>query len=985
MNNHIRMEYMHLLPWRRLVKENGDEELGIDDDNLSESETHYHDVNNPRGSVYSKYSLNEGDLKLLGFIREDNGIIEETETNSGMFCATVNQRLMMAIEDRDTGGIEFCLKNGADPNGQYGPNKITALHLATVGAPEAIQVLLKHGADVKAADSRGITPLHLAAGIGCENMVQQLIVAGANVNVQDYARENGGGQETPLHRAAVGGHLEALRQLIHGGAQVDIGEARGRTPLHYAAQRGAAGCIQALLDYQADPNLCDKAGATALLLLGGGYLIKGHRRVSGYSESVEILIRGGAKVNVKDPNTGVTPLHQAVTLGRLESTKLLLASGADLTAQDSEGGTPFHSCALKGQASTLKYLLSQPGAREAVNLADSKGRMPLHKAAYRGSAECIQLLLKAGADLGAKTKTGLSAATLILQLPNGAKILSKRLDESIISNGIDPSEVACRIKFDYSVLLTKHKFQQMGVIEDIMDDRRQRRTADLLQHPVIESFLFLKWRKIRFLFFSNILLYLILVSGVTAYVLSSVWNDPISPVEPQITTISPNLNISETVTEPLTTSPIASEPETVMQLQLSLNIIILIIIVQEAIQFTSLHYQYFREPESWIKLGALVTSTIVIFSAPPWPSWVHHVSAVAVLLGWSEVTLLLGRLPTFGVYALMFYAVAQHLVKFIFVFFFFLAGFSFSFHLVFKDKHETFSSPGTSLLRTFAMMIGDTSYDDYMTEGNVSLEGTAHVIYFFFLVLVSLILMNLLIGLAVNDIQGLQNEGRVKRLRKQAEFIVYLEDIVSNRFLRWVLFCSGIIQRLNMWINLEPVFTFSPAGRKMKVVVLPSSTVERAVAIVQEGRVPVESMTISDTYNLLHECVASIGTLRQRIESLERGLIGPLSATALPDSGSSETVELTGNAGVSQEPPDSADQQEDSDSSVSELDYPKSHKGDPDGISDHRDGPYSRLGRSLSRKTNKTTKTVLKRSIQSELLDIKRMLITLTSKSDISP
>ena len=364
-----------------------------------------------------------------------------------------------------------------------------------------------------------------------------------------------------------------------------------------------------------------------------------------YTESVEALIRGGAKVNVKDPDTGVTPLHQAVTLGRLESTKLLLASGAYLTAQDSEGGTPFHACALKGQASTLKYLLSQPGAKEAINLPDSKDRMPLHKAAYRGSAECIQLLLKAGADLGAKTKTGLSAATLILQLPNGAKILSKRLDESIISNGIDPSEVACRIKFDYSVLLTKHKFQQMGVIEDIMDDRRQRRTADLLKHPVIESFLFLKWRKIRFIFFSNIILYLILVAGVSAYVLSSVWNDPTPPPSP--TTVSPlNLNSSETVPSGSTvqvTSRFASEPETVMQLQLSLNIVILIIIVQEVIQFTSLHYQYFREPESWIKLGALVTSTIVIFSAPPWPDWVHHVSAVAVLLGWSEVTLLLGR------------------------------------------------------------------------------------------------------------------------------------------------------------------------------------------------------------------------------------------------------------------------------------------------------------------------------------------------------
>lgn len=63
--------------------------------------------------------------------------------------------------------------------------------------------------------------------------------------------------------------------------QVDLTEARGRTPLHHAAQRGATGCIQALLDLKADPNVLDKQGASALLLLGGGYMMKGHRRVSG--------------------------------------------------------------------------------------------------------------------------------------------------------------------------------------------------------------------------------------------------------------------------------------------------------------------------------------------------------------------------------------------------------------------------------------------------------------------------------------------------------------------------------------------------------------------------------------------------------------------------------------------------------------------------------------------------------------------------------
>lgn len=50
-NNPLRMEYMHLLPWRRSGKENGDEEMGFDEDNFSECESHYHDVN-ARGSVY---------------------------------------------------------------------------------------------------------------------------------------------------------------------------------------------------------------------------------------------------------------------------------------------------------------------------------------------------------------------------------------------------------------------------------------------------------------------------------------------------------------------------------------------------------------------------------------------------------------------------------------------------------------------------------------------------------------------------------------------------------------------------------------------------------------------------------------------------------------------------------------------------------------------------------------------------------------------
>ncbi len=78
---------------------------------------------------------------------------------------------------------------------------------------------------------------------------------------------------------------------------------------------------------------------------------------------------------------------------------------------------------------------------------------------------------------------------------------------------------------------------------------------------------------------------------------------------------------------------------------------------------------------------------------------------------------MLGRLPVFGVYPLMFYAVAQHLVRFVGVFFFFLAGFAFSFHVVFQETQPSFQEPWTALLRTVAMLIGDTDFDGYLNDG----------------------------------------------------------------------------------------------------------------------------------------------------------------------------------------------------------------------------------------------------------------------------
>ena len=93
------------------------------------------------------------------------------------------------------------------------------------------------------------------------------------------------------------------------------------------------------------------------------------------------------------------------------------------------------------------------------------------------------------------------------------------------------------------------------------------------------------------------------------------------------------------------------------------------------------------------------------------------------------------------------------------------------------------------------MMLGEVDYEalyypdnqflSNKTERNLTeivseVEGqlfpvTAHLLVFLFIFLVSIILMNLLVGLAVSDIQGLSKSAKLEQLIQQVELINYME------------------------------------------------------------------------------------------------------------------------------------------------------------------------------------------------------------------
>lgn len=125
----------------------------------------------------------------------------------------------------------------------------TALHVAAAAHTTALtRLLLDAGADARAANRRGTTPLHFAAAGAPEDKaydpaaqvaaISMLVEAGADLE----ARNKDGA--TPLHRAIRSRCSASVRALIELGASPTRPNRRGSSPMSlatHATGRGGAG------------------------------------------------------------------------------------------------------------------------------------------------------------------------------------------------------------------------------------------------------------------------------------------------------------------------------------------------------------------------------------------------------------------------------------------------------------------------------------------------------------------------------------------------------------------------------------------------------------------------------------------------------------------------------------------------------------------------------------------------------------------------
>ncbi|KAI6219308.1 NFU1 iron-sulfur cluster scaffold-like protein, mitochondrial [Aphelenchoides fujianensis] len=231
-------------------------------------------------------------------------------------------------------------------------------------------------------DQNNDTALTVACVGGHASLVSLLIQRGANVEHRDKKGF------TPLILAATGGHVDCCKLLIEAGCVIDAQSERTKdTALSLACSGGRKEVVELLLRFGANKEHRNVSDYTPLSLAASG----------GYVDIIHLLLDAGAEINSRTGSKlGISPLMLAAMNGHDAATLMLLERGSDINAQiETNRNTALTLACFQGRTEVVRLLLKF-GAN--VEHRAKTGLTPLMEAANGGYTDVGALLLKAGAD-----------------------------------------------------------------------------------------------------------------------------------------------------------------------------------------------------------------------------------------------------------------------------------------------------------------------------------------------------------------------------------------------------------------------------------------------------------------------------------------------------------------------------------------------------------------------------------------------------------
>lgn len=273
-------------------------------------------------------------------------------------------------------------------------NGWTMLHLALLhGDGDAVNELIKQGADINATANNGWRPIHAAAACFVNNHHKEN-------RIKDYNK------------------YQVFKTLLDAKPKVNVTTTDGLTPLHVAVMNAYTGWrqdpqlplkrINDLVDAGCDVNAQDNQGRTPLhwAALQGYFLFTGLPEVK--PDVIQTLIKANANINATD-FSGKTPLHYASEMGYNEIVFALIQAGAETSVNDNQNKTPT-DLANERELYAISYILEnkklppnlQTKKTDKKNSTDNEelkyGKELLH-AAWNGNINKVKELLNKGADI----------------------------------------------------------------------------------------------------------------------------------------------------------------------------------------------------------------------------------------------------------------------------------------------------------------------------------------------------------------------------------------------------------------------------------------------------------------------------------------------------------------------------------------------------------------------------------------------------------
>ncbi|HSM10055.1 MAG TPA: ankyrin repeat domain-containing protein [Lysobacter sp.] len=301
-----------------------------------------------------------------------------------LFAAARAGRVERALELLDAGADLHAMPPPGDRD-----QRDLAVLAAVLPDLRLLRTLIARGVELNPANA-GMTPLLAAtrdSWHGRPDAVMTLLANGADPRAQD-ADGN-----TPLHHAARSSDPGVAALLRDAAAELEVLNRDGLTPLGVACAAGNWRLARFLLERGAKPE--PVGGQPALLAAAGGE--------EDDPAGVLLLLKFKAKVDARNGNgNGRSAVHEAALSGHREIVESLLAAGANAAAADCHGRTSLHEAARGGHFAVLEQLLAHlphGGASEATMVDESGCNvLALACAADGAPPTLIERLLALGID-----------------------------------------------------------------------------------------------------------------------------------------------------------------------------------------------------------------------------------------------------------------------------------------------------------------------------------------------------------------------------------------------------------------------------------------------------------------------------------------------------------------------------------------------------------------------------------------------------------